>query len=124
MIEKTITINGIQCKFKASAALPRIYRAKFKKDIFSDLSKLKRELDKNKDSEEEFSIISLETFENIAYLMNKYGDPHQPNNIEEWLEQFEVFDIYQVLPEILDLWALNTDQKSVSKKKNVKQSGK
>ena len=58
-------------------------------------------------------------FENIAYLMNKHGDPSQPDDVYEWLDQFDAFNIYEILPEILELWNLNNKGTSVSKKKDV-----
>lgn len=122
-MRKTIIINGIECKLKSSAALPRMYRLKFGRDIFVDISHLKKQMDLNKKMKEEtgndsssISIESLEMFENIAFLMNKHGDPEQPNDIEEWLEQFETFDIYKVLPEILDMWNIENNQMSIPKK--------
>ena len=122
-MRKTIIINGIECKLKSSAALPRMYSLKFGRDIFVDMSHLKKQMDLNKKMKEEtgndsssISIESLEMFENIAFLMNKHGDPEQPNDIEEWLEQFETFDIYKVLPEILDMWNIENNQMSIPKK--------
>ncbi len=29
------------------------------------------------------------------------------DNIDDWLDQFEMFSIYEVLPEILALWGTN-----------------
>ena len=124
MIEKTITIGNMECSLRSSAALPRMYRAKFKRDIFKDLTQLTNDFEKAKKNNDDMPITSLELFENVAYLMHKAGDPTQPNNIDDWLDQFEAFDIYQVLPEILELWNLNTDQMSKAKKKNVPQIGK
>ena len=122
-MRKTIVINDIECQFKSSAALPRMYRLKFGRDIFVDMSHLKKQMDLNKKMKEEtgndsssISIESLEMFENIAFLMNKHLDPGQPNDIEEWLEQFETFDIYKVLPEILDMWNIENNQMSIPKK--------
>ena len=40
MIERVIEVAGRQVAFKSSAAVPRLYRAKFKRDIFKDFSKL------------------------------------------------------------------------------------
>ena len=34
MVEKTIEISGKEVKFRSSAAVPRLYRAKFKRDMF------------------------------------------------------------------------------------------
>ena len=42
MIEKTIDICGKEVKFRSSATIPRLYRIKFKRDIFKDLTKLEK----------------------------------------------------------------------------------
>ena len=55
----------------------------------------------------QFSRMDLETFESCAYIMAKHADASVPSTIEDWLDGFEMFDIYQVLPEILGLWGLN-----------------
>ena len=39
---KTIEIDGQQVPFKASAAIPRIYRIRFQRDIYKDLSELEK----------------------------------------------------------------------------------
>ena len=40
MLEKTVNISGTEVHFRSSAAIPRLYRIKFKRDIFKDLAKL------------------------------------------------------------------------------------
>lgn len=74
--------------------------------------------------EEEFAssmpISSLELFENIAFLMNKHGDPSQPSDVDKWLEQFETFDIYSILPQIVDMWNIENRQMSKPKKERGK----
>ena len=62
-------------------------------------------------------LFSLELFENIAYIMAKHADPSIPDSPEEWLDGFNTFSIYQVLPEIIRLWGLNV-QTTVASKKN------
>lgn len=126
-MRKTLTISGIECNFKSSAAIPRMYRLKFGRDIFVDLQKLKKQVEISEKLKEEtgkddssLPIDSLEIFENIAFLMHKHGDPTQPSEIDEWLEQFETFSIYKVLPEILEMWGLENKQMSVSKKETEK----
>lgn len=125
-VTKTIEISGIPCTFKSSAAVPRMYRLRFRRDIFVDLKRLSDGMDKRAKaggSEEEdinFSPEFLELFENIAYIMHVHGDPSQPKDIEKWLEQFDVFDIFIILPELLELWNLNTEQMSRAKKGNGK----
>ena len=43
-MRKTITINGTEYKFKSSAAIPRIYRLKFGRDIFVDMQKIEKQI--------------------------------------------------------------------------------
>lgn len=113
---KVITIDGKECTFKSSAAIPRIYRMKFRRDLFADMAKLNAELEKTKKEGSPMPITSLEIFENIAYVMHKHGDSSQPNNVLDWMDQFNMFDIYQVLPEIIKMWQIETFQASQSKK--------
>ena len=42
-----IEIDGKEVLFKASAAIPRIYRIKFQRDIYKDLSALEKAIGKN-----------------------------------------------------------------------------
>ena len=115
MLQKTVNINGRDVTFRSSAAIPRMYRVKFKRDIFKDLTKLENSV-KDKDKRN-LEIDDLEIFENVAYVMALHADPTIPENINDWLDQFEMFSIYEVLPQILELWGSNlfTD---VSARKN------
>ncbi len=115
-MRKVIEIDGKQCKFKSSAAIPRMYRLKFNRDIFVDLAKLDAEVKKADKHNSSIPISSLEVFENVAYLMHKHGDSSQPQDINEWLEQFEMFDIYEVLPQIMEMWRVENLQMSKAKK--------
>ena len=121
---KTIEIDGRQVSFKASAAIPRIYRVKYGRDIFKDLMKLEKALSENTADNSGLDLFSLETFENIAYLMAKHADPSVPDTAEEWLDGFSVFSIYQVLPEIVELWGLNVETQSATKKNDMQPSDK
>ena len=121
---KVIEIDGKKVPFKASAAIPRIYRVRYGRDIFKDLMKLEKAMNENTEEDSTLDLFSLETFENIAYLMAKHADPALPDTAEEWLDEFSVFSIYQVLPEIIELWGLNLQTQSVSKKNGQEQSGR
>ena len=59
---------------------------------------------------------SLEMFENIAYMIAKHVDANITDTPEEWLDGFNTFSIYQVLPQLIELWGLNV-QTDVSAKK-------
>ena len=60
----------------------------------------------------------------MAYIMAFHADPTIPGTIEEWLDEFERFSIYQVLPEILELWGANLVTDVQSKKELAEVSGK
>ena len=120
-IRKTIEIDGKQVEFKASAAIPRIYRLKFQRDIYKDLAALEKTVDENDEGNSTLDSFSLEMFENIAYIMAKHANPKSvPENPEDWLEEFNTFSIYQVLPELIKLWGLNV-QTQATAKKNIAQ---
>ena len=124
MQEKTVVISGKDVRFRSSAAIPRLYRIKFKRDIFKDLSKLEASYKGKADDGEELQIEDLEIFENVAYIMAFHADPTIPGTIEEWLDEFEMFSIYQILPEILELWGANLVTDIESKKNAVPAPGK
>lgn len=124
MLEKTIAIGDKQVKFRSSATIPRLYRAKFKRDIFKDLSRLESSYKGNSDDDSSFEIEDLEIFENVAYIMAYHADHSIPSNIEEWLDEFEMFSIYEVLPEILELWGMNLQTEIESKKNFIAVAGK
>ena len=119
-ITRNIEIDGKQVPFKASAAVPRIYRIKFQRDIYRDLAALEKAVGKNEEGASNLDMFSLEMFENIAYVMAKHADPAIPDSPEEGLDEFNTFSIYQVLPKIIELWGLNV-KTDVETKKNFMQ---
>ena len=117
MTEKVIKVGDREVKFRSSAAVPRLYRIKFKRDIFRDIAKLEKNFaEKGSEEMSLMEIDDLEIFENVAYIMAWHADPSIPGSIDEWLENFEMFSIYEVLPEILELWGDNLMTQVDSKK--------
>ena len=121
---KQIEIDGKQVSFKASAAIPRIYRMKFHRDIYKDLKALEKSLGDNSEESSNLDMFSLEMFENIAFVMAKHADASIPNTPEEWLDGFNTFSIYQVLPQLIELWGLNVQTDVEAKKNFVRQTVK
>ena len=119
-IVRNVEIDGKQVPFKASAAIPRIYRIKFNRDIYKDLRSLEKAVGEGDENNSNLDLFSLEMFENIAYVMAKHADPNIPDTPEEWLDEFNTISIYQVLPSIIELWGLNV-QTDVESKKNFAQ---
>ena len=122
---KKINIDGKDVMFKASAAIPRIYRLKFHRDIYKDLRDLEKAVDSSSEEQSSLDLFSLEMFENIAFVMAKHADlTAVPDSPEDWLDEFNTFSIYQVLPEIIELWGLNVQSEVESKKNFAKVSAK
>lgn len=116
-ITKQIEIDGRLVTFKASAALPRVYRLKFGRDIFEDITKLKTATDDGSPEASALPAEVLNLFEDVAYTMAKHADESVPDTVEEWLDGFNVFSIYFILPQIVELWRLNEKTTVAPKKK-------
>lgn len=126
-MEKMVKIDGKEVGFRATALTPRIYRHKIGRDMLQDLNKLQASYNKatrlpaeatdEERKEAQLSALDLEIFENAAYVMAKQYDANLPNSPEEWLDGFETFSIYEILPAILELWQLNSATTAKPKKK-------
>ncbi len=123
-IVRKIAIDGQDVAFKASAAIPRIYRLRFQRDIYKDIAQLEKSIDESDPEASNLDTFSLEMFENIAYIMAKHADANIPDTVEDWLDQFNTFSIYQVLPELIELWGLNIKTDAEAKKNFAKVKGK
>ena len=123
-IVRKIEIDGQDVLFKASVAIPRIYRLKFQRDIYKDLRILEKSIGEGDEENSNLDLFSLEMFENIAYTMAKHADPDIPDSPEEWLDEFNTFSIYQVLPKLIQLWGLNVQTDVQSKKNFARLTGK
>lgn len=119
----TIKIDGKDVKFKASAAIPRMYRIKFGRDIIADMAKLEKKIDRSKTDAENLSVMDLTIFENIAFLMAKHAG-ETAETPEEWLDKFKTFSIYEVLPKIIELWGYNLKTTITPPKINARSTGK
>lgn len=118
-IARTIEIDGSPVKFRASAAIPRLYRNRFGRDIYRDLSRLQKAMEGQDSEKSSLDNFSLDIFESLAWLCAWHADPKNvPDNPDEWLDQFNTFSIYEILPQIIELWGLNIEQQ-VDAKKNL-----
>lgn len=136
-MEKTVQVDGREVRLRASAAIPRLYRLKFRRDIIQDMRTIQAEIAKSEAArkaaveaggEDPGSALPMEAltlFENVAYLMARHADPDSvPNTVDEWLEGFETFSIYTVFPAIQELWTANLETFSHAKKKYPPRKGK
>lgn len=128
-METTVIIDGQEVKFRASAAVPRLYRIKFGRDIIQDFQTVQKAVERAQETAKiegvsepaqpsSLTMEALELFENMAYIMAKHADKDAvPGDPDEWLERFGVFSIYGVFPVIRALWERNTEALDIAKKK-------
>lgn len=122
---KPTAMKELEVTFKASAAVPRLYRIKFGRDIYKDLRQLEKSVGENDEDNSNLDLFSLEMFEDLAWLMARHADPAKvPDSPEEFLDQFNTFSIYQILPQLIELWGLNVQTEVESRKNLEKVSGK
>lgn len=127
-MQKIIEIEeGRSVNFKASAFSPVMYNKLFPgRDFLGDMNDLKKSHD---DKEDRFTMNDYELFSRIAYLFAYQGlapSPRQTKeqiefleeypNVWDWIDTFNTFSIYEILPEIMNLWYKN--EKTISKGKN------
>lgn len=123
-IVREIEIDGRPVKFRASAAIPRMYRNKFGRDIYRDLARLQKAMEGADSENSTLDNFSLEIFESLAWLSAKHADPDNvPDDPDEWLDQFNTFSIYEILPQIIELWGLNVEQQVNAKKTSSHRQG-
>lgn len=113
-MEKIVNIGGNEILMKATANTPKRYRETFGKDLLIELQKLYGQVDKKTGAfigEVDFSLV-----ENLAFTMARQADDSLDDQ-EEWLDQFELVDLYNAMPEILSVWSESTTTLSQPKKK-------
>lgn len=117
-ITTTITVDGKEVTLRASAAVPRLYRIKFRRDIILDMQAVARAVEDKDQTGQDLPLEALELFENMAYIMAKHGDKDAvPDSPDEWLEEFSTFSIYKIFPVLKALWEGNMEALDVAKKK-------
>lgn len=121
-MEKVINIDGKDVRFKATAATIRIYRQQTGRDLLLDMQSLQQETGTG----ETLSTNALSIFEDIAYIMAKQADPGIPDSADEWLDEFSMFSIYVVLPQIIELWQISSmaTVQATSKNATAQQKGR
>lgn len=130
-MQKIIEIEeGRSMNFKASAFSPIAYNRLFPgQDFLRDMQSLQESHDKEKQKEKTFTMEDYEHFVRIAYTFAYQGMAPTPRESQEqrdfreqypnawdWIDSFDTFSIYEILPEIVKLWASN--EKKISQGKN------
>ena len=138
-MEKVITIEeGRSYNFKASAFSPIAYNKLFPgRDFLRDMDALRDAKDEMDGSGDYLTMDTYEMFVRVAYTLAWQGFSKDPRPTQEqkdfrdtypdpwdWIDSFNMFSIYEILPEILELWYIGSATNATSKKNRRKPSAK
>ena len=106
-MEKTITIDGKDVRFKSTGGSAIRYKAQFGKDFFADVAKLTSLEKLTKIDDKDFKPEDLEGldftfFYNIAWVYAKTADKEISDQLT-WLDSFEEFPIIEIIPDLQKL---------------------
>ena len=111
-MKKTVTLCGKPATIENNALLPRNYRHTFGRDLVVDMQALAKQYKDNPEN------INTEVLENITWLMLKAGGENVGESPEEWLAGIDdTFAVYEVIEDVVDLWAEARKTTSKPKKK-------
>ncbi len=100
-MEKILTIDGRQVKFKSTGAFLLRYKAQFGRDALQDILRIQSAID-NKGRIKNIDTLDLEVFYNLIWTLAKTADPSIPPPLE-WLDTFGEFPLVEIVPEVIDL---------------------
>lgn len=100
-MEKILTIDGHQVRFKSTGAFLLRYKAQFKRDALQDILKLQKVIGDN-GRMADIEALDLEVFFNLVWTLAKTADPSIPPPME-WLDGFSQFPIAEIIPELTDM---------------------
>lgn len=115
-MEKILTIDGRQVKFKSTGAFLLRYKAQFGRDVLQDIFKLQDAIDIETKQLKDISALDLEVFYNIVWSLAKTANPDIPPPME-WLDSFGEFPLADILPEVMELVTASLKSTAKSKKK-------
>jgi len=100
-MEKILTIDGRQVRFKSTGAFLLRYKAQFGRDALQDILRIQSAID-NKGRIKNIDTLDLEVFYNLVWTLAKTADPSIPPPLE-WLDEFSEFPLIDIIPEIVDM---------------------
>lgn len=106
-MEKTVYIDNKPVRLKSTAALPKRYKAQFRRDYFADLFKIAKVFDGKKKEDMDLKDVSYESLErldmdvlyDIIWTLAKTADKSIPEPLE-WYDEFEELKLMEILPEV------------------------
>lgn len=114
-MEKILTIDGREVKFKSSASFLLRYKMQFQRDGLKDLLRLQDAIDEDT-QEINIENFDLEVFYNMTWVLAKVANPQIPPPLE-WLDTFSEFPLMEIIPDIIELMLLCLQSSVKGKKK-------
>ena len=115
-MEKILTIDGRQVKFKSTGAFLLKYKAQFGRDALQDIFRLQNAINAKTNEIKDLSALDLEVFYNLIWALAKTADPSIPPPME-WLDTFSEFPLIDIIPEVVDMIFSCLKSTATSKKK-------
>ena len=105
-MEKTITIDGKDIRFKSTGGSAIRYKAQFGRDFFADVVKL-NSLDaltkiNDKNFKEDLAGVDTSFFYNIAWVFARTANKEIKDQLT-WLDSFDEFPIIDIIPDLMEL---------------------
>jgi len=113
-MEKTIQIDGRQVRFKCTGSTPVRFREATGEDLMVMFPSFISEAKKGR-----LSPKAVKSLEILAHIMAKQADPEVTDSLVDWLDEFEMFSIYDSFPQLIELWTASTQTLSETKKKKT-----
>lgn len=111
-MDKIVRIGDKDVPMRATGKTAIIFRQKFGKDLLVFFTNNAEKMASGKMPDDVSEMISY-----AAYVMAKQADDTVPDDPLEWFDQFGMFDLTIAMPQILELWGLNSKTLAKPKKK-------
>ncbi|WP_433322454.1 hypothetical protein ACRHK7_01110 [Weissella tructae] len=120
-MESVVSIGGREVRLISSGATPILYKNAFKRDFFEDFSgvmevaEVASSAEKGKEMEALLPLFKngqITKLYNFVWVYAKNADTNVPP-LEEWLDTFDVFPIFDVLAELIELMMSSITTKKV-----------
>jgi hypothetical protein len=111
-VERTLTIDGKEVRFKSTGGTPLRYKAQFGRDFLADMMKLNAlgRLNFDKLETDRFDLLDFDPYYYFVWALAKTADDSISDPIT-WLDQFESFPVIKIARELQDMLASSIQEK-------------
>ena len=99
-MERVIRIGTRDVPMKATASTLMRYRNQYGADLIEDFGKIQKGL-----QEDHITGEVIDMFVGLSHIMARQADPSLPPDPNDWVDEFDVFPIRDILIPVMSLWA-------------------